>query len=61
MRIGPGEKIHEDMITASDSINTKFRKLLRILPSDERLRARYDLPEFLMSVPTNYLQLGKQY
>ena len=54
--IRPGEKIHEDMITSSDSINTiDLGNYYAILPSDRRLRARYDESGIsYMSVPTGF-------
>ena len=42
MGIRPGEKIHEDMITSSDSINTIDLGKYYAIFDDKRLRARYD-------------------
>ncbi len=40
--IRPGEKIHEEMITSSDSFNTiDLGNYYAILPSDEKLRQKY--------------------
>ena len=42
--IRPGEKIHEEMITSSDSFSTiDLGKYYAILPADDSVRHRYDL------------------
>ncbi|UJQ96052.1 UDP-N-acetylglucosamine 4,6-dehydratase (inverting) [Mariluticola halotolerans] len=54
--IRPGEKVHEEMITESDSMNTlDLGRYFAILPSgDERLRATYMKQEGVKPVPVGF-------
>lgn len=54
--IRPGEKIHEEMITSSDSLNTvDLGKYYAILPSgDHSPRRRYEKDEGMKSVPAGF-------
>ena len=55
--IRPGEKIHEEMITASDSFTTvDLGDYYAILPSDGRVLQRYkDTGENIKSVPPGFV------
>ena len=53
--VRPGEKIHEEMITASDSLNTvDIGRYYAILPSDDSLRAYYLAQAGVNAVPEGF-------
>jgi UDP-N-acetylglucosamine 4,6-dehydratase/5-epimerase len=53
--VRPGEKIHEEMITASDSFNTvDLGRYYAILPSDNGLREQYLAQKGVKEVPQGF-------
>ena len=57
--IRPGEKLHEEMITETDAINTiEFEKYFVILPS---AKPKWDIDEFIKTFKGKYCQFGFKY
>ena len=53
--IRPGEKIHEEMITSSDSFNTyDIGKYYVILPEDKKIKEKFEKKNNFKKVPLNF-------
>ncbi len=53
--IRPGEKIHEEMITSSDSFNTyDIGKYYVILPEDRKIKEKFEKKNNFKKVPLNF-------
>ena len=53
--IRPGEKIHEEMITSSDSFNTyDIGKYYAILPEDKKIKEKFEKKNNFKKVPLNF-------
>ena len=53
--IRPGEKIHEEMITSSDSFNTyDIGKYYVILPEDKKIKQNFEKKNSFKKVPLNF-------
>jgi UDP-N-acetylglucosamine 4,6-dehydratase (inverting) len=53
--IRPGEKLHEEMITASDSVNTvDLGRYYAILPADSKVRKHYLAQQGVKEVPAGF-------
>ena len=53
--VRPGEKIHEEMITSSDSFNTyDIGKYYVILPEDKGIKAKFEKENDFTKVPLNF-------
>ena len=53
--VRPGEKIHEEMITSSDSFNTyDIGKYYVILPEDKKIKEKFEEKNNFTKVPLNF-------
>jgi UDP-N-acetylglucosamine 4,6-dehydratase/5-epimerase len=53
--VRPGEKIHEEMITSSDSFNTyDIGKYYVILPEDQKIKEKFEEKNNFKKVPVNF-------